>query len=149
MPIPANPWATIAQITALTGRVVTEQTRTLAVSAIELFTGLIEEVYRIDLTDRDRYWLRCAVAYQAVWLMAQPDYLERMAVTAASQDGQSAQGANPDWLICSPLARKAIRKLSWRNPRAIEVGYEERIRRLNVLLEQNDEALHWTPLGGS
>ena len=72
-----------------------------------------------------------------------------MAVTAASQDGQSAQGANPDWLICSPLARKAIRKLSWRNPRAIEVGYEERIRRLNVLLEQNDEALHWTPLGGS
>lgn len=149
MALPDHPWATLEQITTLTGRAVTEQTRTLAVSAVELSTGLIEEVYRIDLTDRDRYWLRCAVAYQAAWLLTQSDYLERNAVASVSQDGQTATAGNADWLILSPLARKAIRKLSWRNPRVIEVGYDERIRRLNVLLEQNDDVLRWTPLGGA
>lgn len=54
-------WATIAQVLTLTGRAIDAVTRTMAVTAIELHTGLIEEVERADMTGRDRYWLRLAI----------------------------------------------------------------------------------------
>ena len=111
-------FATIAQIAALTGVTVDAATRSLAAQAVELATGQIEAVERENTTDRDLYWLRLACAYQAAWLNAQPDYLTRNNVQQVSQDGQSVTGG-ADWLTLAPLARKAVRKLSWRSPRMV------------------------------
>lgn len=131
----ATPWATIAEIKTVTGMTVDEGTRNLAAASLELVTGLIEEVERSDISDRDRYWLRQAVAFQAAWISIQADYLERSDVSSVSQDGQSAQG-NPDWLVLSPLARKAIKRLSWRGVRSI-VPAAERTARLSPLISDD------------
>lgn len=141
----ATPWATVAAIQAVTGRVVTETTRNLAAQSIEMHTGLIESVERVDISDRDRYWLKLAVAYQAVWLLAQPDYLERNAVASVSQDGQSATAGNPDWLTLSPQARKCLKRLSWRGVRTISTQNGPRIPANVNADEWEDSHLDWRP----
>jgi len=140
----AAPWATVADIQTATGRVVDDVTRSLSAQSIEMHTGLIEEVERVDITDRDRYWLKLAVCYQAVWLSAQPDYLERLAVGSASQDGQSAAMGNPDWLTLSPMARKCIRRLSWRGVRTVSTQPGRSV--INVNSEEYDDSLPYKPV---
>lgn len=138
-------WATIEDVSNVTGKTVTEQTRTLAVSAIELNTGLIEAVSRPDMNRSDAYWLRQAVVFQAAWLLAQPDYLERSAVSSVSQDGQSASAGNPDWLVLAPLTRKALRRLSWRGIRSVQTSQAApRVRNINS--DEYEAALPWRPV---
>lgn len=138
----ATPWATTAQILNATGKVVTEPTRNLAAQSIELHTGLIEEVERTDISDRDRYWLRLAVSYQAAWLLTQPDYLDRLAVVSVAQDGQSAAAGNPDWLTLAPLARKALKRLRWRGVRTVSTdGGTPAI--VNVNSDEYEDTLDW------
>lgn len=138
----AAPWATVPDILAATGRTVTEVDRNLSAQAIEMHTGLIEAVERPDIADRDRYWLKLAVCYQAVWLTAQPDYLERNAVASASQDGQSATMGNADWLTLSPQARKCIKRLSWRGVRTVATQPGNRTP-VNINSEEFDDSLPW------
>jgi len=141
----ATPWATTAEVLAATGRNVDAITRNLAAQSIEMSTGLIEAVERVDISDRDRYWLKLAVSYQAAWLLAQPDYLERNAVASASQDGQSATAGNADWLTLSPQARKCLKRLSWRGLRS--VGTQPRhAGRVNVNSDEYEDTLNWRAL---
>lgn len=140
----ATQWATIEDVATLTGITVDAFTRTLAAQGIELATGLIEEVERTDISDRDRYWLKLATCYQAAWVAEQPDYLERSDVSAASQDGQSATG-NPDWLVLSPLARRAVKKVSWKSRKTINIG-PIAPPRVDPLGEVADNSLPWRPL---
>lgn len=138
----ATPWATVTQINNAIGKVVTEVTRNLAAQSIELHTGLIEEVERADISTRDRYWLKLAVCYQAAWLLTQPDYLERLAVSSASQDGQSAAAGNADWLTLAPLARKALKRLSWRGTRTVNTQSDQRTV-VNVNDDEYEDMLDW------
>ena len=111
----ATPWATIADVKTKTGVDVTEYQRTTAVGVLETVTGLIEEVERPDVSDRDRYWLKLATCYQAAFVADHPDLFSRADVTSAAQDGESATFRNVDAHLLAPLARKAIRRLSWRS----------------------------------
>lgn len=138
-------WATVQNVADVTGKTVTPLDRTMAVNAIELHTGLIEEVERTGLSDRDRYWLKLAVCYQAAWLLSQPDYLERNAVSSVSQDGQSATGGNPEWLKLAPMARTAIKRLSWRGTRT-RTTQEGNRSVVNVNSDEYEETLDWTPV---
>lgn len=138
-------WATIEDVKAVTDRDVTDATRNLAALSIELHTGLIEDVPRADMSDRDLYWLRQATCFQAAWLLSQPDYLERLAVTSASQDGQSANAGNADWLTLAPLTRKALRRLTWRSGmRSIAQPVTPRVRNINS--DEYEETLNWKPV---
>lgn len=137
----ATPWATTAEILTAVGKTVTDATRNLAAQAIELKTGLIETVERTDISSRDRYWLKLAVAYQAAWLLTQPDYLDRHAVSEVAQDGQRAVAANPDWLVLAPLARTAIKRLSWRAPRTSST--QGRTGIINVNSDEYEDTLKW------
>jgi hypothetical protein len=137
----ATPWATIADVLALTGKVITAQTRTLAASAIEDHTGLLEGVERTDISARDRAWLRKAVCYQAAWLLTQSDYLERNAVSAVAQDGHSATAGNPDWLTLAPLARKCLKRLSWRGVRTVSSAGRTVVANINS--DEYEETLDW------
>lgn len=143
-------WCTVAEVATVTGKTVTETDRNIAAFAIELKTGLIESVARPDLTRRDAYWLRQAVAFQAAWLSETPDYLERNEVESASQDGQSVT-LKPDALVLAPLAKLAIKRLSWRGTRSIRpvlVDERGRIRMTAdyVPLEAHDDLQAWRPL---
>lgn len=152
MTMATAPWAEAADVATVTGKTVTADDVKLAISAIELVTGLINEVERPDITRRDLYWLRQAVCFQAAWVADTPDYLERNDVAAASADGQSATGQHGDWLVLAPLARRALKRLSWRGTRTIRpvpVDERGRIRVPSeyVPLEQHDDiTVPWRPL---
>ena len=141
-------FATIAQVAELTGVTVDAPTRLLAAQAVEISTGLIEGTLaeRVDITDRDLYFLRLMCAYQAAWLVAQPDYLTRNDVKSAAQDGQSATGG-PDWLTLGPLARKTSKRLSWRGTRSLNTGALTRRERLELAIAESGDARHeWRPI---
>ena len=140
-----NEWATIESIADVTGVTVTDRERKTATAIIVDLVGLIEGVTRPDVTDRDLYFLGHAVAWEAVWIRDNPDLFSRVDVVAASQDGESATFRNVDAHILAPLARKSIRRLSWRQPtrrndRAEDSG------RINVLSEEYDDSLPWRPV---
>lgn len=106
------PWATGADVVALTGKPANDEKIAVAQSHVELFIGRTEATATAELSARDLEWLKRAVAYQAVWLEGQPDIDTRLNVTQMSQDGQQATLAG-DALILAPLAKLAIRKLSF------------------------------------
>lgn len=150
-PIAAESWCTVAKVASITGKTVTAVDRNIAAYVVELNTGLIESVVRVDTSRRDAYWLQQAVAFQAAWLADTPDYLERNDVTAASQDGQSVT-LKPDALVLAPLAKRALKRLSWRGTRSIRpVPVDERgrirIPSHYVPLEAHDDiTTPWRPL---
>lgn len=135
-------WATVADVASVTGETVTELQRTIAAGVIELLCGLIESVERADISDRDRYFLRQATCYQAAFVKDNPDLFMRADVTSASQDGESAAFRNADAHLLSPLARKALRRLSWRG--LARPGDRLPLRApLNVNSEEFDDSLAW------
>ena len=142
----ATPWATIADVDEVTGKTVTEKERGIAVRSLEPIIGVIEGVDRPDISDRDRYWLKLATCYQAAFVLDNPDLFSRADVTSASQDGESANFRNVDAHLLAPLARKCVRRLSWRGltrsrDRAAQRGP------LNILSEEYDDSLAWKPVG--
>lgn len=140
-------FATIAEITTLTGVTVNETTRGLAAQSIETKTGLIEGTLaaRTDISDRDLYFLKLACAYQAAWLQAQPDFLTRNDVSAVSADGQSATG-RADWLTLSPMARSSIKRLSWAGTRSMLIGPTALRFVADPLGEAADDRERWRPI---
>ena len=110
-------WCTVADAATITGATVDVVTLGLARDAIEFATGAIESVTRVYLSRRDYYFLRQAVAYQATWLLSQPDYLVRDDVASFTQDGVTINGS-PDRIRLAPLARSACRRLSWKGTRS-------------------------------
>jgi hypothetical protein len=142
----AEAWATAADVVTLTGKTVTEAQRAQAVAALEVHIGLIEAVERVDVSDRDRYFLKLATCYQAAWLAAQPDLFERNDVANASQDGESAT-FRADAHTLAPLARKAVKRLSWRGPRELNVpGMAAATVVHDVTSEAFDDSLPWRPV---
>lgn len=142
----ATQWATIEDVDEVTGKTVTEKERGIAVRSLEPLIGVIEAVDRPDISDRDRYWLKLATCYQAAFVLDNPDLFSRADVTSASQDGESANFRNVDAHLLAPLARKCIRRLSWRGltrsrDRAAQRGP------LNILSEEYDDSLAWKPVG--
>jgi hypothetical protein len=140
-------WATTEDVTTLTGVTVTEADRNIAATVIEAKTGVLEGVKR-SISDRDLYFLKQAVCYEAVFVAATPDFLERMNLASASQDGQSVTTRNADDLILAPLARMAIKRLSWRGPRGLNIGRAGAgdAQLVDSTSEAYDDSLPWRPL---
>ncbi len=136
-------WATVNDVGTLLGVSVTGETLVAAARAIEASTGLIEAVERTNISDRDLYWLKLAVCYQAAWMTEQPDALTRNDVATASQDGQSAT-MRPDGLVLAPLARRTLKKLSWMGTRTLQPASPSTSR--DPLSEAFDDALPWAPV---
>lgn len=142
----ATQWASVSDVTSKTGVTPTETQRTIAVGVLETVTGLIEEVERPDISDRDRYFLKLATCYQAAFVVDNPDLFARADVTSASQDGESATFRNPDAHLLAPLARKAIRRLSWRGIRALRPGGGTDPKVNSSDLDALDDRLPWVPM---
>lgn len=140
-----TPWATVGDVATLTGKTVSEGQLAQAVASLEVHIGLIEAVERPDISERDRYWLKLATCYQAAWLEAQPDAFERNDVASAGQDGESAT-YRPDAHTLGPLARKAIKRLSWRGPRTLITPRANVRGRVDTTSEEFDDSLAWRPL---
>lgn len=138
----STPWATIADVDDVAGVTVTDRELRTARGIVETLVGVFESVDRPDVSDRDREWLRRAVCYEAAFVHDNPDLFSRIDVTSASQDGESVAFRNVDAHLLAPLARKCIRKLSWRGlHRPAEVAADR--RQVNILDEDYDDSLAW------
>ncbi len=138
-------WATVENVKDVTGAVVSEADVKVAIATLEPLVGLINGVERPGISDRDKHWLRNATCFQAAFVKDNPDLFSRADVTSASQDGESASFRNVDAHLLAPLARKAIRRLSWRG--LTRPGDRSRLRpSLNVNSEEYDDSLPWRPL---
>jgi hypothetical protein len=113
-------WATEADVLSLTGTAVAEDELTRAQAQIEMAVGRTDVLATAEMNARDLEWLRRAVAYQAAWASNQPDLYTRTEVTSLAQDGISVQFQNGA-LALAPLARRAIRRLSWVGQHSTEV----------------------------
>jgi hypothetical protein len=143
-PLVSESWALPADVLDVTGVTADVATISRAVATLETMTGLIEGVSRPDMTDRDRHYLKLATCYQVAFMADNPDLFSRADVTSASQDGESATFRNVDAHILAPLARKSIRKLSWRQPTRRD-DRADTTTPLNVLSEEYDDSLPWQP----
>ena len=111
-------WATAQQTLDMTGVTVTDTQVSQAQTMVELFSG-VDESYA--LRGRDVRYLRMAVAYQAAWIKGQIDVTTRTDVSQVTQDEMSFTYANQDAPVLAPLARQALKRLSWKTSRSVMV----------------------------
>jgi hypothetical protein len=69
---------------------------------------------------RDQYWLKLAVAYQAAWLVDQPDAFDRIEVTEAGGSTNKTIFTDSS-LELAPFAKSALRRVSWLKSRSLHV----------------------------
>lgn len=111
--------ATVDEVTSLTGMNIGEADIAIAQSIVELTCGRAEA----DLKPRDQRWMKMAVAYQAAWMASHPEVFSTMDVSSMSQTDMSVVFRNDrEAVYLAPLARKALRRVSWRGTRSIQVG---------------------------
>lgn len=139
-------WATVEQVTAQTGKTVSEETLALASGMIDTFTGADEELPDDAISAVDRKHLRKATAWQAVWIAGKPGILsERELAASLTSDTQAIQRESAMDAMCAPLAKREIVSLSWVGTRTARLPrVSESTNRRNFLNESSDPA--W--LGG-
>lgn len=142
-------WATAQQVIDITGVTVTDVQLGQAQASIEMFSNRIyPDTGRIRA--RDLYWLRMAVAYQAVWMIGQFDLHTRLDANQVQQDGVVAN-LDARAMSLGPEAKQALQRCSWMRSRTIHVrsAFEDGQRGYgSVLNEASDEQHSWTPMGG-
>jgi hypothetical protein len=109
------PWATAPEVFEVVGEVPTDQNLALANTSIEMFSGVASTTHEVTRAT-DRHWLRLAVAYQAAWIAQTPGYTGRADASGFSSDGDSVT-LKPDGAVLAPLARRALKRLSWQGSR--------------------------------
>jgi hypothetical protein len=121
----APSFVTVADVRSITGRDVEAADLSLAWSILEGVIGRpAYELLATDpgnaMTDRDKYWLTKAAAFQACWIVEHPDTFNSLDVVNINQSGQSATLAQ-DALIVSPVARSHLRWVSFLKTRSVRI----------------------------
>lgn len=112
-------WCTAQDVQTLTGKTVQDSDVDQATAVVELLGGaLVASAATSILSTRNLEWLRRAVAYQAAFMVEYPDYFTRMDVSMFTQDSTSAT-IKSDGLVLAPLARRCLKRLSWRGVRTV------------------------------
>lgn len=133
-------WADVSYTTSITGVVVTEAHLAQAQGHIELFSGVTED-YAVKA--RDVRYLRMAVAYQAAFVKGQIDLATRTDVSSVTQDEMSLVYANQEAPVLGPLARHALKRLSWKTNRSVRTP-----RPQDTLRQSDPEQEFVTDTGG-
>jgi hypothetical protein len=127
---------------------VTDREVALANGVLETIVGRVCSLAYERTGERDREWMRRAVAYQVPWMRSQPDFFERLDLSTLEGAGQLGDLA----LVCPPMTRHAIKRLSWRKTRSLRVKSAftdgSTPPSVNPLAEANDAYEQWTPMGG-
>jgi hypothetical protein len=141
-------WATVAEVAAITGKNVSEETVALASSIISTFSGADVEMPTESITNVDRRHLRRATAWQAAWLPTKPGLItERETAQSVTSDTQAIVRESKDDALLAPLAARELKNLSWIGTRsAIVRGPRPIPANMNFLNEESDRYGHWERL---
>lgn len=123
--ITGNPdgWATpadVVTITGVTGVAVTDALVIQANAVIEMHAGRTYATAKATTGTRDAEWMKRAVAYQAAWMLSQPDMFTRLEMEAISATGRPVP-IRESALTLAPLARRALKRVSWLKSRSVHV----------------------------
>jgi hypothetical protein len=111
-------WASVAETLSYTSITVSSTTLDSAQAMVELFADVTEASSDEDLISaKNLRLLKLAVAYQAAWMTSQPDLFTRSDVGLMTQDGISFTSPHANSNVLSPMAKRAIDRLSWRRNR--------------------------------
>lgn len=107
------------EVVNLTGVNVGEADIARAQALIELVAGRTVE----EVGTRDAKWLNLAMVYQAAWMDSHPEVFSSMDVASISQlDLSISFRDESEAQYLSPLARRALRRCSWKGTRSIPVN---------------------------
>jgi hypothetical protein len=140
-------WATTDDVADLTGVTVEQATVNQAAAIIAQKCGAIEAQAVGKINSRDLYWLGQAVAFQAAWMVSQPDVFGRLDATDV-MDGRAQHVAlKPDANVLAPLAKGALKRLSWRGSRSVKLLSPTQVASGgNWGGEFLDDHLRWRPI---
>lgn len=115
-----NTWCTVDDVTNATGAVVSQSLVMQAGMTIDVACGRSFVVDGSRVGSRDLYFLRLATAYQAAWLVEQPDTYSRIDALDVSQ-GRSHTQLRDSALVIAPHARRALKRVSWLKTRSLHL----------------------------
>jgi hypothetical protein len=154
-------WATSTDVQQVTGVEVTDQQVTIAGFVIDNYTGRpyafqwvepsTDEVITYEWWQKvgaaDSYYLRLAVCYQTVWMLAQPDIMQRMDVREIPTTREPLR-LEANAMVLGPIAKKALSRVSWLRSRAIHVRSPfEDLYTANAV-NFGEWIFPWSPIGG-
>lgn len=143
-----NTWATVAEVYSITGARPTDTQLNTAGAVVNIFANRSVSA-SAGMSARDLYWLKHAVAWQAVFEAANPGLNQRSLVAGVSQDGVSANYVNEASVVLAPLAQRAIRNLSWKGSRTLlpqKVGQLRSGVLTDYTMESTDASQVWEPM---
>ena len=156
----AATWCTIDDVLLLTGKTVSDAQLQQAATVLELHLGrTYQELVAnpdggtLKVGRRDREWLRRACAYQAAWMLAQPDMYQRLDMDPVAKSGVRGFVLKGDALLLAPLARRALQRVSWLRSRSLHIRtpFQDGIGPLspNAVAEANDAYEPWAAMSFS
>lgn len=148
-------WATVSDVLAITGELVTAGQLMDGQETIMLFSGRTTATPTESIKPRDQQWLKKAVAQQTIWQKEQPGYKTRHWIKEIVQDGTdiiyvgSSEPANMAMMSLAPLAARALKNLSWLSGKAVRLrspGLPLASGLTSDEYRRNDDHGGWQPL---
>lgn len=129
-------WCTVGDVLTYANATVGDDVLTQAGADIDVFCGRPYAVfvtgvaagYVCQLSAMDQYWLKLATAYQAAWILTQPDLYSRSDVTAVGRGKANVQ-FTPTAMLLAPKARVTLDRVSWLKSRSVHVPGPEDLDR--------------------
>lgn len=113
-------WATASETLAYTGISVSEDNLTAAQAMIELFADVIYE-QSDKISTKNLRLLKMSVAYQAAWMTDHDDLFTHTDIQSINQDGIFYVHQHENSYLLAPMARRAIKRLSWMRNKTIRI----------------------------
>lgn len=119
-------WATIGETLTYTRISVSQDNLDAAQAMIELFADVIYD-QTVDGTGaaligaKNLRLLKMATAYQAAWMTEHPDLFTHTDIQSINQDGIFYVHQHENSYLIAPMARRAIKRLSWMRNKNIRI----------------------------
>jgi hypothetical protein len=116
-------WAVLGDVVTITGKTLPvtadgDEIMAAANSHVTIYCNRTPDA-SASISNRDLYWLKAAVCWQAAWLPGQPGYETRSTVRQESGDGTSYTVASEAQINLAPMAARALKNLSWKAARTL------------------------------
>lgn len=111
--------ATVQEVKDVTGRTLDSESIAIAQTIIELYSNRTEDAVAA-FSERDKHWLKLAVAYQAAYLDDNPGILTERDVASMSQGDLTVSPNGQAFL--APIAKMALKKISWNKTRSVRLS---------------------------
>mgnify|MGYP001598580966 FL=1 len=139
---------TVADVLNTTGVTVTTSELAQADEIITIYINRTPEASG-GISARDLTWIGSAVKWQAAWVAAQPNLAGTSQYDSYSSDGLSVQTTAQWAKVLAPLAARALKNLSWKGSRSVDVPGPS-VRRggfaYNFGNEASDDYSQWSRL---